>query len=259
MLDENKKIYEQVANTYTPEWKDLDKNEIIRLASIHKGNKREGYISAAILCYWSKLGTYYYKAYLVACPEDIHEWLVESIMYAVNKHPWTDPSKNIFNDPNGPDKVVNRCMESRRLTFYQQLNRYKRSINSAILSLDTLTDEYKDVCMPGKEDTYSIEIQDLVLNFWKEEQYLKAFIVDILVYEIYNEDDNLIKRLFSFLKHIDNMYLTQFANRYNIPFEQIQKEAVLIKELHNKKLNKRILYEFLRIKDILKKEINLVN
>ena len=40
LLNENKKIYEQVANTYTPEWKDLDKNEIIRLASIHKGNKR---------------------------------------------------------------------------------------------------------------------------------------------------------------------------------------------------------------------------
>ena len=145
MLDEYKKLYEEIATAGLPEWKTINKNELIKTASyLENGYLKDSYVAAIMLNYWNKIGKFYSKCKLVTSPEDIHTWLTISVLYALDRKPWESENSSIYNDPNGPDKVINRCMECRRITFYQQLNRYNRKINSAILSLDSLVEDYKD-------------------------------------------------------------------------------------------------------------------
>ena len=81
---------------------------------------KDAYIAAIMLRYWNKLDSYYYKCKLVITPEEVHTWLTIAVMYAINKKPWENPKMGIYNDETGPDKVINRIIESKRLTFYQQ-------------------------------------------------------------------------------------------------------------------------------------------
>ena len=54
MLDENKLIYEEFANTYLPNWKEANKNDLIRKASVlPDGIEKDAHVAAIMLKYWN--------------------------------------------------------------------------------------------------------------------------------------------------------------------------------------------------------------
>lgn len=255
MLEENKEIYENMADVMVPNWREMDKNDLVRKACEVKDYERDGYVSAIMLKYWSKLNNYYYKCKLVTTPEDVHSWLVTAVMYAIERQPWKNPKMSVYNDKNGPDKVINRIIESKRLTFYQQLNRYKRKINSAILSLDTLTDEFKDIFMPNYNDEYNFESIELVLRYFNQQEYMIAFIIDAIIYGDILRNEQYIKNLSIHLRKLDNKFCEEFAERYNLPLEKVIEGSKYIVNLSTNKMKRKIEYNMIRLKDILKEGI----
>ena len=77
----------------------------------------------------------------IASTEDVYNWLIDSITYALHHKAWRNPKSSIYNDPNGPDKVINRQIRCRRYTAYQSFNRYKRKPQYTDMSLDDINDE----------------------------------------------------------------------------------------------------------------------
>ena len=255
MLEENKHIYEQVANAVIPDWKKRDKNDLIRDAcNCTNPYEKDAYVSAIMLRYWNKLDSYYYKCKLVVSPEDVHGWLVTAVMYALDRQPWNDPKMGIYQDVNGPDKVINRVVESKRLTFYQQLNRYKRKINSAILSLDTLAEDFKDMVSPTYNDEYIFELHELVINNFKLKEYLAAFIIDAILYADVVTDNLDYRRLMSHLRSLDDDFCIMFSDRYELNLDEVREAITYVVKLSSNVMKRKIEYNVIKLRDLLKRE-----
>lgn len=254
MLEQNKEIYQQTADSLIPDWRKQNKNDLIIQASNCTDSRlKDAYISAIMLRYWNKLDSYYYKCRLVTTPEDIHTWLVIAVMYAIDRKPWEDPAQAIYGDPNGPDKVINRIVESKRLTFYQQLNRYKRKINGGITSLDTLMDEYKDVFAPSYNEDFSVEYETLVVHYFNVKDYFMSFLIDAIMYEDVMDENGLSKRKFSaHLRNIDDLYCEVFAERYNLPLDKVKQSVTYVNNISSYNLKNKIEYSLIRLKNAIK-------
>lgn len=257
MLEQNKDIYQQTADAIIPDWRDRNKNElIISACNCTNKHERDGYISAIMLKYWNKLDSYYYKCRLVTSPEDIHTWLVIAVMYAIERKPWEDPNQSIYGDPNGPDKVINRIIESKRLTFYQQLNRYKRKINGAITSLDTLMEEYKDVFAPSYNEDYSVEYHTLIINYFNTKDYFMAFFIDAIMYEDVMDNNGVSQRkLSSHLRNLDDEYCKYFAQKYMIPLDKVKQSVPYVNNISSYNLKNKIEYSLIRLRHTLKEGV----
>lgn len=253
MLEGVKDIYTQCAECYLPDWKSIDKNDLVRTAAdLPKGPLKDGYVSAIMLKYWNKISQFYYRCKLVTTPEDIHEWLEIAVLYAMNRKPWEKEGSSIYNDVNGPDKVINRVMESHRLTFYQQLNRFNRKINSETLSLDTLKDDYSDIFIPKYTDDNIFEITEMVIKFFNTQEYMIAFIIDAVIYDDILKNKTYEKNLSLYLRKLDDTFCNEFANRYSLPVEKVKEGTEYVVNLTPVMLKKRLEYNIIRLKNILK-------
>ena len=239
MLEESKKLYETSANLYLSDWKSMDKNDLIREAvKCVNTPKYDSYIAAIMLRYWGKMTAYYQRCKLVITPEDAHTWLVQAVLYAVEKHPWTNPKSSIYEDKNGPDKVVNRVLESKRLTFYQQLNRYNRKINSVVFSLDSLKEDMLDAHTPAVVDDHQFVIDDLVIKAFEAKDYFLSFLLDGIVAERYPTGGRH-KKMITHLKNIDQ-HCETFADRYELNLNKVKRGASYITRLSRGSIRRKI-------------------
>lgn len=230
MLEEIKELYIECADIHIPEWRNIPKNQLAFLAVEKRYTQYyDGYVSALMLKYWNKMIAYYHRCKLVITPEDAHTWLVNAVMYALDKHPWTNPNSSIYQDKNGPDKVINRVMESRRNTFYQQLNRYNRKINSVTLSLESLTEDMSDVYTPMCEDEHTFIMDDLIVRAFQEKDYFFAFLIDAITVEGYKVGGKN-KKLVTHLLHIDK-HCDIFAGRYGLNIDAVIRASTYITRL----------------------------
>lgn len=243
MLENIKSNYQEVADLNLPNWREINRNDLIKTAAeLKNGPLKDGYISAIMLTYWNKIIKYYYKCSMVATPEDIHSWLVIALTYALDNKPWENPKSSIYNDKNGPDKVINTAMESRRLTFYQQLNRYNRKINSDLLSLDKLTEEYNDVFVPAVHDKCDFEIGEFIVDYFKNKDYFMAFMIDAIVHEDVLTPNFNIKRLSSHFRHMDDIFFYRFSNMYSIPIDEVREASTYVSNLSTYKFKNKVEY-----------------
>lgn len=246
MLDEIKNIYQETADCLLPNWRDINKNELIKIAStLSNGPEKDGYISAIMLNYWNKIVKYYYKCKMVASPEDIHSWLFIALSYALDNKPWENPESSIYGDKNGPDKVVNTAMESRRLTFYQQLNRNNRKINSNLLSLDTLTQSYNDMFVPIYCDTYDYEVNEYVIDYFNKKDYFMAFLIDAILYEGVMTPDLNIKKLSAHFRKLDEIFCIRFSNKYKIKLDTVKKAVDELEKLSAYRFKNKVKYSLI--------------
>lgn len=253
MLDEIKNIYQETADTHLPNWREIDRNDLIRTtANLTNGPLKDGYISAIMLTYWNKINKYYHKCNMVASQEDVHSWLVIALTYALENKPWENPDSSIYNDKNGPDKVINTAMESRRLTFYQQLNRYNRKINSDLLSLDTLTEAYNDVFVPISYDIYDFEMMEYVIDYFNKKDYFMSFMIDAIIYEDILTPTLNIKRLGSHFRHLDETFFKRFSEMYNIPVDKVRNAASYVNNLSSYKFKNKVEYSLILLKNQFK-------
>jgi hypothetical protein len=253
MLDEYKQIYEESAKISVPDWRKRDKNELIKMASeLPNGPERDSYVSAIMLRYWNKLNRFYSKCKLVATQEDVHMWLTMALLYALDNKPWENPNSSIHGDKNGPDKVINRVMECRRITFYQQLNRYNRKINSAILSLDSLTEDFKDVVMPTYEDSTLIELFDFVSSKFNQGETIMAFVLDGIICNGLKNREEDYRKFVTYLRRMNESFCVDFGNRYEVSIDNVKSAVEKINLMSNTDLRKRVEYNLIRLKSFMK-------
>lgn len=253
MLDEYKLIYEEVASVGVPNWKQVNKNDLVRSASsLQNGPLKDSYIAAIMLNYWHKISRFYNKCKLVATPEDVHMWLTISVMYAIDTKQWENENSSVYQDPNAPDKIINRCMECRRITFYQQLNRYNRKINSAILSLDSLTEDFKDAVSPTYMDSYLYEVHDVIAKNFDAGEYLIALILNAILYESWEVSKENDKRVVNYLKKLNITESEILSERYDIKQQQAIDAIKYCNSLTMDELRRKVQYSFIRLQNIIK-------
>lgn len=195
-LKEIKESYEECAAIIS-NWKTQNKNDLINnyiyYEDLGDEKMRSAYISAIILKYWGTLykwslenGGSKFSSY------DLYSWLIEGIESALSKRSWKDPSKEISKDPNGPDKVVNRCLFSIRGLHYYLSNLNKEAANYNSFSVDEPSkypngdDQetgYDNLEVKEDRSYYeNLNIYQLVNRYLNNNQNIKAYILYLLAY-----------------------------------------------------------------------------
>jgi len=254
MFNDNKKLFENCANII-PNWKDISKNELcnkyIEYEHTNK-NMSEAYLSAIICNYWNSIDKLYLMSTTSATPEDCYEWLINSILYALKHRKWLDKDNKLYGDPNGPDKVINRCLKCNRLNSYVASNRQKRKLNYTVESIERLEENKTDQYLPNYEfkdnDIYDLTY-DMVKEAFDKKDYFVAFMIDMIVnsdtFDSFEEEDGLYtqfneKKLVKNLHYIGMDYCIYFASRFKITLSSVTKALSYISPLSTTQIHAKV-------------------
>lgn len=258
MLEEYKETFRQCADLIDG-WQDMSKNDLCRKYVENEGNPdiQDAYFSAIMYRYWNLIGKYYYMSKNVASIEDCYEWLEDSVYGCLKATSWDRADSSIYKDPNGPDKVINRCMKCARLTFYQFINRKKRKDNFGLLSLEELTELFGSTV----QEPLSAEQVDDDISRWAIEEYIKkafdkkdyfvAVMIDAIqtqdVFDVVVDSETRVissqfnpKKLSKFIVNIDDSYVSQFAERYNMDLDYVTKGMSYFRTLKSPTIKAKI-------------------
>jgi len=254
MLDELKKLYVQQADLI-PDWKKYSKNELCNLYIKHENDYLGEAFLAAIFCkYWNKLSTLFNTSKPAATIEDCYEWMVESILYALKNRKWLEEGNKLFNDPNGPDKVINRVIASRRATFFQQLLADKRRVSIAMSSMDKIQEETNDYLTPYEDNVkgqaLNMDLIQLVHELFDKKEYFSAFFVDaILNGDCFSPDENDIfltkfdvKKCAKYIKNVPDDYGETFAEQYDLDLNLVNSTLKYIRGYDSAEYQSKIKY-----------------
>lgn len=240
MLEEYKELCKSTADLI-PSWELMTKNELCRAYVANKDNKfvQNAYFSAILCKYWNLISRYYHMSENCTTPEECYGWLVDSVACCVNLASWEDPKSSIYGDPNGPDKVINRCMKCARLTYYQFINRKKRKNDFGALSIEEFKDTYgcdiTDLQDPDQDiDISSMDINDYVIETFNKKDYFVAFMLDcILNSNVFDEVKQTnssattsalnVRKLCTELRTINDNCIERFSELYDIPLDDVKK------------------------------------
>ena len=255
MLEEYKELCLKAANL-APEWQELSKNDLCREYVKNKGNEtlQNAYISAILYRYWNLISKYYYQSANCATPEECYGWLVDSVFTCVNLAAWENPDSSIYNDPNGPDKVINRCMKCARLTYYQFINRKKRRDDFGTLSVDELKELYGNGA-PEPEDPeqeYDVSlfiIKDYIIEEFRKKNYFVSFLIYFILYanvfDVIKLEDSRssefnLRKMCRIMSTIEEDMLVSFSEDLKLPLSDVTKAAEYVRSVPSGNMKKKI-------------------
>lgn len=264
MLEEYKEICRMSAEL-VPNWKNLSKNELCRQYVANKDDPtlQNGYLAAILYRYWGLISKYYYMSANCATPEDCYEWLVDSVLCCVNLASWEKPDSSIHNDPNGPDKVINRCMKCARLTYYQFINRKKRRDDFGLLSIDELQELFGSSVTEPKDDAQDINvstlyIRDYVVQKFKEKDYFVSFLLDCIlsdcVFDIVKDENYSwhpelnLRKLCKSMTALPENFAYEFSANYDLDINDVKKGLHYVNVIPQGSMRKKILQTLEQLK-----------
>ena len=255
MLESYRLSYERCADGIIKEdWRHANKNDLInKYIEVEEDPKlRDAYISAIIVRYWGALDKYKMLSGRYVTPDMFHEWLVDAILKAIRNRKWKDPSNKLYNDPNGPDKVVNRCIISRRLEWFQRENTKKRHGNFLVVSIDKMLMELDDAAPLPAYDEFelhegNIDIARLISSAFDNGEYVLAFMVDgIINYYIFDkvvervgENGKLVYNEGKLLRHLhalNDNFVDTFSELFNKKPKDVKKAISYCNKLSDSKM-----------------------
>lgn len=256
MLEANRKLFEERADRAVPGWRKANKNDLINKYIEYEHTDRalaDGYMSAILCRYWKAIDKYYATSYRSVSVETCYDWLIRSVLYAIQRRPWVDPNNKLYTDPNGPDKVVNRVIQSTRLGFYQQSNLPKRKVNFGTASLDALVEDLGEAAPLPEIDDFKdlpmeMDIKNFIVDAFKNQEYLLAFMVDgIINYEVFERikepSGNVysqfsLKKLSRHVRSLSPSYCERFSEDYGPAEEDVEKAAKIVRSFSRVKLQR---------------------
>lgn len=243
-------------------WEKLSKNELCRLCIENEHNQDlfNAYFAAVLYNYCPTIHKYYQSCKGMVDEATCIDWMEDAIRYAFEHRRWEDPDSSIYNDPNGPDKVINRIMKCTRVNFFQYVSRKKRQDAYKTKSLDAISEMVNDnsiEIMDRDEDNNlsSLDMKDYIKRTFLAKDYFVAYLVDcilnsnVFVYDRDSQQYNFnIKKLSRAICAIDQHYCERFAEEYGLPVESVMDTLKYFDRLNSNKLMYKIEYSLQKLK-----------
>lgn len=254
MLSDSKKIFKSQADTIEG-WEQMTKQQLADLYVENENNKR---IADACFCAlavksWNLIGSNYIKNPKITSPEDCYDILMDSIKYSLDKRRWLHEDSNIYQDPNGFDKALNRRMKSLRLNKYVETMRQKNRLNYLNKSVDDIVDNYGDIFFSDEEikiDPVEDFADNIIIDSFNTKKYFKSFLFDIIANgDVFNITNNgelefSYKKTCKNLRNIDSSYCEYFSCRYDLPKDKVEEASKVVGKQDTDKMELMIDREF---------------
>ena len=233
----------------------MNKNDLINAYIDHENDEplRNAYFSAIMCRYWGNIGKYYTASKASGFTiEDCYSWLVEAIMIGLKYRKWRDPSNPLSKDKNAPDKVINRCIFSRRRYYYYIANLKKNKGEYNKISLDDnekITADYNEYAADYSHisDKRSLELQLAVHHLFKHNCWFEGFLLNYIYlndFTTYNKTQDIYKvDTCTLSQNLSTLSYSQFANTFQAAEQKSEKIEALyadLKSLSSSKLKKLI-------------------
>ena len=247
MLKDIKQTYEHLASGIA-NYKSINKNTLLRayVDVLEQGDleNAEMYFGAIVCRYWGLIDKYYNLNMKVVSKEMCYDWLINALLYALSHHRWTDPDASVYNDPNGPDKIVNRCMLCEKQSFYQNSNYDKNAINYRASSLDKMVEDAGDSVFSETDITTLDDVVDSTVDLVKKEFLMQNYFTAIMIDGIVNFDTFVAtiddngkhmqfskRKLIKHIKTLDDDFINYFSKKYSVPKERVSRAVYLCQQL----------------------------
>ena len=238
MLDEYKELYYQKANLLH-NWENLSISELANLCLVYKDTDSslyESFLSALVYKFWP-ITTFNYTQQVIklASEFDCYNWTITAILYAIDKHVWTDPANSLYKDDKGPEKAINVCIKSEKLNYFTFIKKQKRTANYNSLSLDNLEENASDgYYVPFFDKHHFIDeyMSKKIVNYFSVKDYTPVYVLDAIInYDVFEviEDEKehvmkdrlSVKKLKHHLHGLDSTYCQVFSLMYSIEYEKV--------------------------------------
>lgn len=255
------KMLENVADGL-PNWRNVSKNDLLNSYIDHEQNPllKEMYMAAIMCRYWGAISKYYMSSRNSISLEDCFEWLSHAIIYALEHRKWKDPNNKLYNDPSGPDKVVNRCIISTRQIFYQASNSDSRKVNFGLESIENLEEQNLSYALPvdHNDEAADLSLKALIRKYFKSSYPAYSFIIDGIVngdvFDTTKGNDFNKRKLAKHLRYINDQYCGIFAKNYELAYDKVKEESQIFNHISSLRLYKLIDQALCLIKKNLEKE-----
>lgn len=250
-----KSIYKENASLI-PGWRKLGRSELCRRYLQYKDVNQQlaqSYLSAIIYNFWNVIQHDYYSQQVkMASETDCYEWVIDSILYCLNKHVWTDPDSQLYKDPNGPEKAINVSIVSGRANYYVARNRDKRKVQLESISLDKLQEDSSDsYFLPyfDTDDTCLYYLYDKVRDYFTKKDYFASFAIHAIItfdFQIqYSEDGNMYTvfsdtQLKHYLRNMSDDDYNYFSEMYDINLCDVKYAAKYVKDLTYDRMSRNL-------------------
>jgi hypothetical protein len=219
--------------------------------------KRDQYFSALMLRYWFKVMEFYRNSPFVRQePDDFSSWIAESLNVAFKYRQWRNPSHPLNKDPNGPDKVINKCLFSTRKRWHKYANQDKRRVNFFVESIEEHFEKYENKSQSLTEHVEYADVQSssqaIVQLYLNRGKYIEAIIIDHIAH--YNsfsfksskkgeKKDYVFSKvmLVKELAEIDETYISNFKDIYSVKEENLLEAIEEIKSQTEKRSKNKLL------------------
>lgn len=279
-----------LANGYCDADEALEQAKLVHnAADEYKYDKlRSAYHAALMLRYWYKIFEWQKSSSSLNLDFiDFVDWLYDSLWVAFYYRMWRyeykaevkhgrfiawklDADGNripnpYYNDPNAPDKIINRCCGSMRGRVYQYYNKDKRKTDVQKYSIDQSKEAFGDAAYYDVEEMYTQDFKNdgtysIIESLIKQDKLIEALIVDGVVnYNSFKEqrasDGRTCTMEFSkraLVKHLNSLnrnILSEFILTYNADKTKVIDAVNIIENTSNQKLYKMIDKVFLQIKN----------
>ena len=258
MLNGYKKIYQKYAELI-PNWKTMSQLELAKKCS-EKGPEYESYLSALILKFWYIIDRNLYRDKGLYDETEAYDWYINAIMVVINSKPWDDPNSSVYNDKKGIERIINTCVNCDRANWFQASNRYKRKINHGLGSLELLKESYGDSFLPEQsvEELHYENYKDLVLIYFKKQQYLLSLMIDMIVNDISIDqtidDKSLVNQIKKSIRSLPDNYSYLFAKTYNLDEILVEKSFSYIYNMSDSKMRLAIENYIYKLRSILERD-----
>ena len=197
MLEQEYKTLYTAASSI-PNWQTMNKNDLINAYIDNEEDKslRNSYFAAIMCRYWKNIFKYYAQSKNSGFTiEDCYSWLVEAIMIALRYRSWKKPNSILSQDENAPDKVINRCIYSRRQYYYYIANLKKNRGEYTKILLSTIEDDISNDHNKFLEDKNqefikaNYDLYFVLRKFFLNKEYAKGIVFYTII-----KDDNCIEK-----------------------------------------------------------------
>ena len=156
--------------------------------------KRNQYYAALMLRYWYKVYEFADTCkFMRQTKEEFVSWVGESLDIGLHYRKWRDPSNKLYNDPNGPDKVFQRCFKSTRQRWYSYVNKDIRRASYLADSIDRQEGTFKDgadyledsgIIFNEIEEKHQEDcIREVIQHFIDKGDLIGAIILDCIAFQ----------------------------------------------------------------------------
>ena len=263
-LSELKTAYDSNIKAHKNKLDDLTTNEIVSLY-LESNNKTEQDLCISYLvtrAWYLVQRIYYQKNNNILTTEDCYDIFMQTLHYVLSTHVWTNPESSLFEDEDGFIKAMAITIQSRRKNFLKAKYRQKRIVNETNFSLDSLEEDFQEGYFSSyEEDLDAInetDIEEQIKYYFRKKQYMASFILDaILNTNIFTDETNELdlRKLRKHIRNIDSAFCTYFTNKYKLNPKEVEHSLVYIQEPLQEKLDAKIGYALLCLKQdsIIKK------